>query len=181
MIVQGCSDKETGEQLRADENQFGLEGPRLKPDQNATSHQAWHDQKNRNRITRRSNGGRCGFRLLRAVDLKTSGLEPILFHPPIQGAATQAKCFGCLADVALKALQCLADQHTFNRLEAQLFEVLRLRSLRTQSEISGLYLFRSAHQHCALHGMFQFANVARPRVLRSNCSAVASIPFTVRR
>src|SRR6266481_797407 len=133
-----------------------------------------------NRITRRSNGARCGFRLLRAVELKTPGLEPILFHPPIQGAATQAKSFGRLADVALKALQCLADQHTFNRFEAQFFEVLRLRSLRTQSEISDLYLFRSTHQHCALHGVFQFANVARPRVLKKQlqCGGLDSLYST---
>jgi hypothetical protein len=53
------------------------------------------------RVTRRSKGARCFF--LRET-VAQAGLEPILFHPPIQGAAAQAERFRGLADVALKAL-----------------------------------------------------------------------------
>jgi len=56
------------------------------------------------RMTRRSNGARRIFRKFRLDVLLMPGLEPILFHPPVQGAAAQAKRFGCLAHIALKAL-----------------------------------------------------------------------------
>jgi hypothetical protein len=37
------------------------------------------------------------------------GLEAMLFHPPVERAATETKGLGGLADVSLKALQGLAD------------------------------------------------------------------------
>src|SRR6478672_1940110 len=82
-----------------------------------------------NRVTRRSNGARC-FLFLRGAGLMTRGLEPILFHPPIEGATAQAESFCCLAYISLKALQRLADQDTFNRFETQFFKTLCLCSLR---------------------------------------------------
>src|SRR5258708_31662017 len=114
-----------------------------------------------NRVTRRSKGARWRFRLAAVEGLLTLGLEPILFHPPIQSAAAQAQSFCRLAHVALKALQRLADQDTFNRLHTQFFEALRLSTVRTEPEISWLDLFGAAHEHCPLHGVFQFADIPR--------------------
>src|SRR5437016_13995933 len=91
-------------------------------------------KRNDNRVTRRSKGARWRFRLVAVEGLLTFGLEPILFHTPIQSAAAQAQSFCRLAHVALKALQRLADQDTFNRLQTQFFEILRLPFLRTQSK-----------------------------------------------
>src|SRR5437899_5866149 len=107
-----------------------------------------------NRVTRRSKGARCRFRLVAVEGLLTFGLEPILFHPPIEGAAAQAQSFCRLADVALEAMQRRADHDTFNRLQTQFFEVVRLSTLRTEPEITWLDLFGSAHKHCPLHGVF---------------------------
>src|ERR1700691_548822 len=73
------------------------------------------------RATRRSKGARRGFRNLRLHDSLTSGLEPILFHPPVQGAAAQAKRFRRLTHVALKALQRFANQNSLNRFKTQFF------------------------------------------------------------
>src|SRR6266496_2118198 len=119
-----------------------------------------------NRVTRRSKGARCRFRLLVVEGLLMPWLEPILFHPPIQSAAAQTESLCRLADVALKALQRLADQDTFNRFQTQFFEVLPLSTLRTEPKISWLDLFCAAHEHCPLHGVFQFANISRPSVLK---------------
>src|SRR5262245_24197484 len=119
-----------------------------------------------NRVTRRSNGARCGFLLLRVVELMRPGLEPILFHPPIERATAETERFCCLAHVTLKALQRLAYQDTFDRLQTQFFETLCLRFLRTQSEIPGLDLVSPAHEHCALHGVFQFTDISWPGILK---------------
>src|SRR6266566_6221392 len=112
-----------------------------------------------NRVTRRSKGARCRFRLVAVEGLLTFGLEPILFHPPIQSPTAQAESFCRLAHVALKALQRFADQDTFNRLQTQFFEILRLPSLRTYPKISRLDLFCATHQDSPLHRVFQFANI----------------------
>src|SRR5689334_3273770 len=74
------------------------------------------------RVTRRSNGARL-FGFLRIAEPVTLGLEPILFHPPIQSAAAQAQSICRLAHVSLKALQRLADQDTFNCFQTQFFQV----------------------------------------------------------
>jgi len=84
------------------------------------------------RVTRRSKGARL-FRFLRVTTLVTPGLEPIFFHPPIESAAAQPQCICGLADIALKPLQRLADQNTFNGFQTQFFEVLGLRFLRIES------------------------------------------------
>ena len=68
-----------------------------------------------------------------------SGLEPILFHPAIQGAAAQAQRLRRLAHVALKALQRLADQNALHRLDAEFFQVLGLRP-QVQSQVGRLDL-----------------------------------------
>src|SRR5258708_16717429 len=57
------------------------------------------------RVTRRSKGARSVFLRWRARESPALELKPILFHPPVQGAAAQAQRFGCLAHVALKALE----------------------------------------------------------------------------
>src|SRR4029077_5199015 len=128
-----------------------------------------------NRVTRRSKGARS-FRLFRTVELRTRGLEPIFFHPPVEGTAAQAECFCRLAHVSLKALQSFADQDTFNRLQTQFLQILGLPARRNQSEICRLDLFRTAHQDGALHRVFQFAHVPRPGVVekRLQCCGVES-------
>src|SRR5207245_3715949 len=87
------------------------------------------------RMIRRSNGARVDLRGILREPSCAVGLEPILFHPPVEGAAAQAKRFGCLAHVALKALQRFANQNAFNRLEAQFFQVLRGCALTSQTEV----------------------------------------------
>src|SRR6266852_5819874 len=91
---------------------------------------------NDERIIRRSKGARRDF--LRLDFSESRGLEPILFHSAIQGAAAQTECFGGLADVALEALQGLPDQDRLHRFEAQFLEVMRLWPLQTQAQIGGL-------------------------------------------
>src|SRR5215475_7090292 len=81
------------------------------------------------RVTRRSNGARGFLFRLRVEETLTGGLEPIFFHPAVQGATAQAERFGRLAHIALKALQRFADQDTFNRLQTQFFKILGLPSL----------------------------------------------------
>lgn len=66
------------------------------------------------RVTLRSKGARFGFRNLCLDESLTPGLEPILFHPPVQGAAAQAQRFRCLAHIALKALQRFANQNSLH-------------------------------------------------------------------
>src|SRR5690349_11451945 len=61
------------------------------------------------RVTRRSKGVRFSFRGLKPDCPLGRGLEPILFHPPIQGAATEAQRLRCLTHVAVKSLQRLAN------------------------------------------------------------------------
>src|SRR5271170_721125 len=61
------------------------------------------------RVTRRAKGDRCGFFESCLEELLAPGLEPILFHPPVQGTAAQAQRFRRLAHIALKALQRFAN------------------------------------------------------------------------
>src|SRR5882757_3815592 len=61
------------------------------------------------RVTRRSKGARFVFLRWRLRESPALELKPILFHPSVQGAAAQTQCFGCLAHVALKALERLAN------------------------------------------------------------------------
>src|SRR5438309_11280455 len=96
------------------------------------------------RMTRRSKGARCGFRLPldNSLDL---GLEPIFFHPPVQGTAAQAEHFRCLTHITLKALQRLANKNTFHGLQTQFLKVLCLRTLNSEAKISWLNLIGAAH------------------------------------
>src|SRR5689334_19013756 len=105
------------------------------------------------RITRRSKRVRRDGVATRFSASLTAGREPIFFHPPVQGAAAQAKRFGGLADIALKALQRFADQNTFDRLQTQFLQILHLHPLDSDTEVGGLQLVGAAHEHGALHSV----------------------------
>src|SRR5260370_3866818 len=117
------------------------------------------------RVTRRSKGARCDFLWLGLGESLALGLEPILFHPPVQRAAAQAECFRRLTHVALKALQCFANQNTFYGLQTQFFQILRLRALRAQPEVGGVALVRPVPEAIAFQGLFQLPHAIRPGIL----------------
>ena len=73
------------------------------------------------------------------------GLEPIFFHPPVQGAATQAQRLCGLTHVALKALQRFANQDTFYGLKTLFFQILGPGALRGNAKVGRLNLVGSAH------------------------------------
>src|SRR5271165_5550464 len=62
-------------------------------------------------------------------------LETIAFHPAVESAATQAQRLRRLAHVSVKALQGLAYENSFDLFDAELFEVLALRTLHIQAEV----------------------------------------------
>src|SRR4029077_12390457 len=76
-----------------------------------------------NKLTRRSYGRRARFRGgLRPPGLGVPcGLEPILLHPPVEGAAAESEDLGRLAHIPMETLQCLADQNSFSRTYPKLF------------------------------------------------------------
>src|SRR5260370_19101811 len=76
-----------------------------------------------NKLTRRSYGRRARFRGgLRAPGFGVPcGLEPILLHPPIKGAAAESQDLGRLAPIPLETLQCLADHIRFYEFNADRF------------------------------------------------------------
>jgi hypothetical protein len=94
------------------------------------------------------------------------GLEPIFLHPAVERAAAEAEGFGGLAHVSLGALQCLADENRFHGFEAELFEILALRTKHVEAEVGALNLAAAAHQDGALESVLQFAHVAGPGVLQ---------------
>src|SRR5579863_4325185 len=116
------------------------------------------------RATRRSKGER-GFRKFWLDESFISGLEPILFHPPVERAAAEAKRIRCLTDIALKTLQRFTNQNRLHRFQTQFLEILCLGARSTQSQIGGLDLPGAAHQYRALEGMFQLTDVPGPGIL----------------
>src|SRR6266404_443581 len=111
---------------------------------------------NDNRMTLRSNGARLVLRKLRFGEWVETGLEPIFFHPPVQGATAQAQRFRRLTHVALKALQRFANKDTFNGLQTQFLKVQCLRTLNSQSKVGWLNLIGAAHQDSPFQRVFWF-------------------------
>src|SRR5229473_6638150 len=75
------------------------------------------------------------------------GLEPILFHPPIKGSATEPQHLGGLAYITVRTLQRFADQNGFHGLKAEIFQVLAVLAHRVQSQVSTFNLSSTAHQN----------------------------------
>src|SRR5580704_1910530 len=125
-------------------------------------------------------GARCDLPVIRCVGSLARGLEPILFHSPVQRTATQAQRFRGLSYVALKAPKRFTNQNSLNCLQTQFFEVLRSRALYAQAKIGWLNLFSKAHENGAFDGMLQFTNVARPRMLREElqCNRIKTFNLT---
>src|SRR5437762_6030488 len=94
------------------------------------------------------------------------GLKAMLLHAPVQRAAAQSEGFGGLANVSLKALQSFANEDRFHSLEAEFFQIGRLRTLHIQSQVCSLDLLAPTHEHGALYRVIEFPDVAGPRVLR---------------
>src|SRR5262249_3518098 len=118
------------------------------------------------RMTRRSKRVRRIFFRRRCAFSFTTGREPIFFHPPVQCATAEAQRLRNLADIALEALERLADQNTSHGFQTQFFEVLRGRSLTAEAQIGGLQQIGAAHQYSALNRVFEFANIPRPHILQ---------------
>jgi hypothetical protein len=104
---------------------------------------------------------------LRVDGLPLEGeLEAILLHAPIERTATQTKRFSSLAYVALKALKSFPNEQRLHSFQAELLEILRLRTLHVQAQIGRLNFAASAHEHRALERVFEFADISRPGILR---------------
>ena len=71
------------------------------------------------RVIRRSYNRRTRLRGgFRNVGFVPNGLEPILFHPPIESSATEPQHLGGLAYITVGTLQRFADQNRFHGFEA---------------------------------------------------------------
>ena len=105
------------------------------------------------------------LRGLRFGSWVATGLEPIFFHSPVQGATAQAESFCRLAHVTLKALQRFANKNTFYRLQTQFLEVLCLRALNSKAKISRMNLAGASHEDSPLQRVLQLAYIARPGIL----------------
>src|SRR5579862_7184 len=113
--------------------------------------------------------------------LRLEGLDAIFLHPPVESAAAQAEGFCRLAHVPVGTRQGFADENTLNGLQAHLLETLGDSSAGAarggEAKISCFDLAAARHQHRALDGVVQLADVARPWMLqhRLNGPAVDSL------
>src|SRR5260370_20770246 len=98
------------------------------------------------RMTLRSKGARLVLRGLRFGKWVATGLEPIFFHPPEQGAAAQAGHFRRLTHITLKALQRLSNKNTFHGLQTQFLKILCSRTLNSDANITVPNFLVAAHQ-----------------------------------
>src|SRR5450432_1575182 len=92
------------------------------------------------------------------------GLQAVPLEPAIERAAAQAERIGGVADVAAETRQRLLDQQRLDIFEAHFLEPRRTFAPGAQTEVDGANHITLRHQHGALHGVIQFAHVARPGV-----------------
>src|SRR5437016_193962 len=101
---------------------------------------------------------------LPGTDFGHSLSQSILFKPPIKGAPAQTERFSSFHGIAVAAGQRLADQKALDLFQAHFFEARRTFSTGAQTQAARLDGVALGHEHGALDGVVQFADVARPGV-----------------
>src|SRR5204862_7802196 len=92
-------------------------------------------------------------------------LEPVPLQPPIQGAAAEAQRLGGLTDVAVEPRHRLLDQEALDFLQAHVFDARGRLAIDAQSELAQADGRALGHQHAALAGVIELAEVARPGMI----------------
>src|SRR5450759_4436697 len=90
--------------------------------------------------------------------------QAISLQPPVERAAAQTERVGRVADVAAETRQRLFDQQRLHIFQAHFLQLRRTLAPRPQPQVNGADHVALRHQHASLHGVIQFAYVARPGV-----------------
>src|SRR5262245_44972218 len=94
-------------------------------------------------------------------------LQLVSLQASIQGAARQPQSPGGVTDVAVARHRLLYEMR-FHFLETHVFESRRRGPVDAQPEIRRAYRRAARHQHRALDGVVQLANVAGPAVIHQD-------------
>src|ERR1043165_4707487 len=112
-----------------------------------------------------------------------AALEPVPLEASVESGPAQAERLRRLADVAVEPRHRLLGREAFDVFEAHVFQASAAGVLAgAQPEVGGLDERPRSHQHGALDGMVEFADVARPIVFEERLHRAAletGQPFSV--
>src|SRR5580698_9738412 len=91
--------------------------------------------------------------------------KAVFLQAAVKRAAAKAECLARMAYVAAEACERFLDQHTLHVFNSHFVEAQRGFARGAQAQIACANLRPLGHQHSALNGVIEFANIAGPRMI----------------